>query len=256
MVNISNFLLQGEKLATRRQLSKLKIGSIVTIFYRGTKTIIGPGTIIEVPDNFKTISNMSQTDKFVVSIPETGQTIAITTRCYGLDNIAALVVKDTYKNGKTWWRQVNLIVSDETVKPTKSEIVKKLAKNNNMPVIDVPMEKPVSSSLIGIPVDSDISDAEFVTGDAEALERKKLKQGNKSAIIPASFPLVGLDMAGNFYNYEGASRFDIPMEEITRKIVACHQMSGSLDWLEKIVEAAKSNTLTPINNFHKKHMKK
>lgn len=239
MINLKS-IPNNLKLATRNDLKALRPSDEIFLFLRKNGEIVS-GWITCVPKKIECIKDME--GSFIVHTNDRGF-VEIGRRVWG-NNISSLAILGGAHRGS-----INILISK-----TKSDIIRSVAKRQGMKVIDIKLPKSSPNDLDGLPI-------------SEAPEAKLEKPG-RSLMVPVIdvppvpnygigksvvlYNSVALDMSGNFYD-KTTSTPEITMEDLTKKVIACHQMSGTLDWLKNYIEQVEAGNIPPVNEFHKKRI--
>lgn len=231
-MKLNNILSADKKMATIIDLRSLIYGTKVQIYFRSKKELVN-GTITSVPKKFTYITHMTNDDFFMVDT-EIGE-LKITKHVY-VNNIATLCTKIDGTN-----QPINFVVSRETSKTFHKNSVSIPKGKENSEIKDVPVITVPQEDLMGLPKENYFPNNPII--DVTPMPAK-------SVVL---YRHVTLDLCGNFQESMVLAP-DVPMENLSKKIVACHAMSGSLEWLKDYIKKIESGVAAPINEFHKKRM--
>lgn len=217
-MKLNDIISSDKKMATISDLRNFVPGTKVDIFNRNNKTFF-TGTVISVPKNFSYISHMTDDDFFEVD-SEFG--ILKVKKHIWNNNIASLTAMiDGVRSS------INFVIKCDIPK-----INKKTYPRNTGTSDSVAIEKIVPDKV------------DMIRPPVKEIQPRKAVMMYRNVV---------LDMAGNFYE-QWLVTDEVPMEELTKKIVACHQMSGSLEWLKEHIRQVESGMTQPVNEFHKNRM--
>lgn len=241
MTSITTTIPDDMKIATRNDLKILRAGDEISISFRNSNFGIVKGIITKVPESIESIKDME--GEFIVQAYGIGL-VFIYKRIYG-NNIASLNARFGCNENLS----VNIIIDK-----TKSDIMRAYAKSKKMKIVDIKLADSQPEKLIGLPAASSIEPISEITHPKDKIfqadtgdVRKFLGAGMRSITV---YNHVILDACGNFMSIPKQAP-EVPMEDLTKKIVACHQMSGSLEWLKSYIEDVEKGIAPPVNEYHK-----